>query len=373
MKGDERMHGDDDDYLWDRSGPVDPQVARLERLLGAYAHANTAGRPQVASVAPLMTVLHLSDRPRRRGRAAFAAAAVLMLCAIGTRTWYQQRLHWDAGRPWQVVSLQGEMRIEGRKAGPSATLDTAGLLETGPATVARLRAAGIGEIAIGEGSRLRLVETRTGRHRMALQQGRLWARVWAPPGQFGVGVPGADVIDMGCEFLLEVDADGSGTLSVRSGWVQVDNPRREVLVPQGTRVRLHGSGAAGSPYANDASQAFIAALEAIDGRDGMVDPAGAEMRALIAASRPQDAISLLSLLQAYPQFAEGPLFERMAQLLPGVPASRSAWEAGRIEQLNAWWAALPYPRLKRWWMQWPDVLPSRSEKVAAWLRSPSGG
>ena len=38
---------------------------------------------------------------------------------------------------------------------------------------------------------------------MQLQEGRLWVRVWAPPGQFGVGVPGAEVIDLGCEFLLE--------------------------------------------------------------------------------------------------------------------------------------------------------------------------
>jgi len=373
MNGDERMHDDGDDYLWDHSGQVDPQVARLERLLGAYAHPETPRRQLVSSVAPSVTALHRGNRRHLRWRAAFAAAAVLMLCAIGTRTWYQQRLHWEAGRPWQVVSQQGEVRIDGRNAGPSATLDTTGILETGPATVARLRAAGIGEIALGEGSRLRLVETRSGRHRIELQQGRLWARVWAPPGQFGVGVPGADVIDMGCEFLLDIDAHGNGILTVRSGWVQVDNLRREVLVPQGTRVRLNGGGAAGSPHANDASQAFIAALEAIDGRDGMVNPAGAEVRALIAASRPQDAISLLSLLQAYPRLAEGPMFERMAHLLPGVPASRAAWEAGRIEQLNAWWAALPYPRLKRWWMQWPDALPSRSEKIAAWLHSPPGG
>lgn len=370
MNGDQRMHGNGDDYLWDRSGPVDPQVAGLERLLGAYAHADPLRRRPVA---PPVAVLPDSGRRRRRWHAALAAAAVFMLCAIGTHTWYQQRLHWDAGRPWQVVSQQGEVRIDARNAGPSAMLDTTGMLETGPATVVRLRAAGIGEVAIGEGSRLRLMETRTGRHRMQLQQGRLWARVWAPPGQFGVGVPGADIIDMGCEFLLDIDADGTGTLSVRSGWVQVDNFRREVLVPQGTRVRLDGSGAAGTPYADDASAAFVAALDAIDARDGRVDPHGAEVQSLIANSRTQDAITLLSLLQGYPQLAAGPLFERMAQLLPGVPANRAAWDADHKAQLHAWWAALPYPRLKRWWMQWPDALPSRSEKIEAWLRSSKRG
>ncbi len=27
-----------DDYLWDRSGPADPEVARLEQLLAPLAH-----------------------------------------------------------------------------------------------------------------------------------------------------------------------------------------------------------------------------------------------------------------------------------------------------------------------------------------------
>lgn len=376
MSGDERNHGgandpSQDDYLWDRKGPADPEIARLERLLGIYAHAAAPRRPLRA---PPSLARHDASRPRRRWRAGFAVAAVLTLCAVGARTWYQQRLLWDAGRPWQVVSQQGELRIGGRTADASAVLGTTGLLETGNAAMVRLRAAGIGEVAIGEGSRVRLVETRTGRHRMQLQQGSLWARVWAPPGQFWVGVPGAEVIDMGCEFLLQVDADGNGTLRVRSGWVQVDNYRREVLVPQGARVRLDGSGAAGTPYADDASAAFVAALDAIDARTGKVDARGDEVGRLIAATRSQDAISLLVLLQDYPELAEGPLFDRLAQLLPSSrQPTRETWRADRMSVLNAWWDALPYPRVKRWWMQWPDVLPSRNPKIDAWLRSQKSG
>ncbi|RZA12206.1 MAG: hypothetical protein EOP93_22280 [Lysobacteraceae bacterium] len=311
---------------------------------------------------------------RRRWRVAVAAAATLAVCAIGLRAWYQQRLHWDAGHPWQIVAQQGEMRIDGRTQDGRARLAPDGTLETGAKAMTRLRAAGIGEVAVGAGSRLRLVETRTGRHRVQLQQGSLWARVWAPPGQFAVGVAGADVIDLGCEFLLKVDADGNGSLSVLSGWVQVDNFRREVLVPQGTRVRINGEGAAGTPHAHSASRAFVAALEAIDARDGNVDPHGEEVRRLLAASRSPDAISLLALLRDYPRLAEGPMFERLAQLLPTTPAAtREAWRNDRMSVLNAWWDALPYPRVKRWWTQWPDALPSRTGKVALWLRSQAGG
>jgi len=367
MNGEEGMHGHDDDYLWERKGAADPEVARLERLLGAYAHADAPRRARYARSAGA------GRRPRHRWRIGLAAAAVLAACTFGLSLWYQQRLQWEAGRPWRIVSQQGDVRIDGREADARASLGLDDLLETGAGTVARLRAAGIGEIAIGEESRLRLVETRTGRHRVRLQQGSLWARVWAPPGQFGVGVPGADVFDLGCEFLLQIDAQGNGSLDVRSGWVQIETRRREVLVPQGARVHLHADGDAGTPHATDASAAFVAALDAIDARDGDVDVDGDEVRRLISASRPRDAIALLSLLQAYPQLGEGPLFERMVQVLPDVPASRTAWNADRDAQLNAWRHALPYPRIKRWWMQWPDAFPGGSGKLEAWLRGSARG
>ena len=369
MNGDERMReeGMDNDYLWDRTGPVDLEVARLERLLRGHAHADVARRARVAT--PPKPVV----RVRRRGwRIAFAAAAMLAVCAIGAGAWFQHRLHWEAGEPWRVLAQQGDVRIDGRSQ-QASTLTLDGTLETGTNAMTRLRAAGIGEVAIGAGSRVRLVETRTGRHRVQLEQGSLWARVWAPPGQFGVGVAGADVIDLGCEFLLKVDADGIGSLSVLSGWVQVDNLRREVLVPQGTRVRVNGDGAAGTPHAFSASPAFVAALEAIDARNGAVDADGEEVHRLIAESRQQDAISLLVLLRDYPRLAEGPMFERLAQLLPTPIATRASWRADRMAVLNAWWDALPYPRVKRWWTQWPDALPSRGGKMAHWLRTQGGG
>ena len=369
MNGDERMReeGMDNDYLWDRTGPVDLEVARLERLLRGHAHADVARRARVAF--PSKHVV----RVRRRGwRIAFVAAAMLAVCSIGAGAWFQHRLHWEAGEPWRVLAQQGDVRIDGRSQ-QASTLTLDGTLETGTNAMTRLRAAGIGEVAVGAGSRVRLVETRTGRHRMQLDQGSLWARVWAPPGQFGVGVAGADVIDLGCEFLLKVDADGIGSLSVLSGWVQVDNLRREVLVPQGTRVRVNGDGAAGTPHAFGASDAFVAALDVIDARNGAVAPDGEEVRRLLAASQARDAISLLVLLRDYPQLAEGPIFERLAVLLPSPLATRGHWRADRMAVLNAWWDALPYPRVKRWWTQWPDAFSSRGGKMAHWLRTQGNG
>ena len=70
---------------------------------------------------------------------------------------------------------------------------------------------------------------------------------------------------------------------------------------------------------------------------------------------------------------EGPMFERLATLLPTPVATLDAWSGDRMAVLNTWWDALPYPRVKRWWTQWPDVLPSRSGKMAQWLQAQDNG
>jgi hypothetical protein len=343
-----------DDYLWDRSAPVDDEVVRLERLLAPYAF-KPARIVSTSAPLPSARVPHA----RRRWRMALAAAAVLAMFSFGVRTWYQQRLQWPEAQAWQVASVLGDVRIDGRNAGGATALAPGKVLETGDGVV-RLHAARIGEVAIGKGSRFTLVETRSGRHRVQLQQGRMWARVWAPPGTFAVDTPSAGVWDMGCEFVLTVNAASDGLLTVRSGWVQVDNGWSEAMVPESARVEIDVHGVPGTPYDLGASQAFIAALREIDAQAGTVDEEA--IRRLIAASRPRDAISLLSLLTRRPQLAEGPLFDRMAQLMPvDAVVTREAIRIQGPHALSPWWSALPYPRIKRWWMQWPDAFATRTD------------
>jgi hypothetical protein len=160
---------------------------------------------------------------------------------------------------------------------------------------------------------------------------------------------------------------------VRSGWVQVDNGWDEVLVPEGATVRLHGDRAPGTPREVGANAQFVAALDAIDARGADVDPHGEELRRLIAASRTGDAISLVSLVRRNPRLAEGPLYERIVQVLPraGLVTRADLRRRGAVA-LGPWWDALPYPRIKSWWMQWPDVLPARHQGPS-WLQAEADG
>lgn len=327
----------DDGYLWAKTEPCDDEVASLERLLSRYAHQP---RPRQ------------KDMGRKRTmRVSMALAATLALCVAGMAAWFQQRLAWQAGEAWRIVSTSGQVLVQGDPDGERFVPGSE--IITRADGSARIGIARIGDLRLEPGSRLRLEQTRSGHHRVRLLEGRLQARVWAPSMHFGVELPGAEVLDLGCEFIVASDAAGNGELTVLSGWVLVDTGVDEVLVPRNATVALRG-GLVGIPHDLGASTGFMQALRAVEGGD----PAG--IGELVATSRPEDAISLLALLQRNPALARGPVYERLRQLLPEAQAvDRDAILRRDPHALDPWWDALPYPRAKRWWLHWKDALPAR--------------
>ncbi|MEN4902178.1 hypothetical protein [Luteimonas sp. TWI1437] len=346
-------HGADDEYLWSKRGG-DAEIERLERLLAPFAQAQSSeAMPWRQSSRPAWRAV-----ARARHAVAFAVAASVLMTML---LWcgLQWRLAWPTDAGWQLQAVSGDVQLDGRSLAHAERLAVGGELRTGRDGGVHLKVARIGEARLGAASQLRLVQTRTGTHRLQLVQGRLWARVWAPPQQFGVQAAGFEVLDLGCEFVIESDVHGNGHLRVRNGWVLVDAAGAEVLVPQGARVDLAAGGMPGTPYDEGASAAFVAALRAIDATDLTIAADGAQIARLLAAARREDAISLLSLLARRPTLAEGPLYDHLRQALPQAPAvRRDAIAADPVHALEPWWQALPYPRVKRWWLHWPDMLPA---------------
>lgn len=336
-----------DDYLWDRRGH-DAEVERLEALL-APLRASSASHVQQAARARV-------PARRRTGVALAAASLAIALAGFGALAW---RLAWPDGRAWTVLASEGGAFVDERVVRAGDALAPGATLRTAADATVQLGVARIGAARLGPGSRLRIARTRGGEHRVELVEGRLWARVWAPPRHFGVRLALAEVLDLGCEFEVEAAADGSGWLRVRSGWVAVEAGAREVLVPAGARVVLSPGGVPSTPHDERASDAFVAALRAADAHGAALDPAGDEIRRLLAAARPADAISLVSLLGRQPRLAQGPLFDHLQALWPAAgPVDRAAVSKGSASALEPWWDALPYPRVKRWWLHWRDALPA---------------
>lgn len=328
------------DPLWSPDQPGDADLARLERLLGRYRHVPSEVPAPALSTAP----------PRRRLiRALAIAGGGIAAAALAVAVWLPWRLYWSADAPWPVTAEAAAL--------PPA-LAVGDTLQTGAGQHARVAIARIGALEVSPETRLSLVETRSGRHRVALETGHVHARVWAPPGAFGVLDGGAEVIDLGCVFDLWKRADGSGRLAVGSGWVMHSEGGRETLVPAGYALDF-GPDHVGLPLRPAAPAAFAEAVVALDHtlQAGRRD-ATAETRIADLAA-PDDAFTLLSLLTRYPILAEGPLYPRLAETIGATPLDarhRQAWAGGSVHAINAWWDRMPRPP-KQWWRNWRDVVP----------------
>lgn len=327
------------DPLWSPDQPGDADLARLEQLLGRYRH--------VPSEAPMPTVSTSLPRRHWPRPLAFAAGGVAA-AALAVAIWLPWRLYWTADAPWPVTADVPAL------APALAVGDT---LQTAAGQHARVAIARIGALEVSPQTRLSLIETRSGHHRIALETGHVHARVWAPPGAFGVLDGGAEVIDLGCVFDLWKRADGSGRLAVDSGWVMHSEGGRETLVPAGHALDF-GPDHAGLPLRPAAPAAFAEAVTALDHalRDGHRDRDAETRSAELATS--DDAFTLLSLLTRYPTLADGPLYPRLADAIGATPPDarhRAAWASGSIHAINAWWDRMPRPP-KQWWRNWRDVV-----------------
>lgn len=239
------------------------------------------------------------DPPPRPWRLRWAPAAALLatvLIAVAV-------LRVQPGR-WRVE------RIEGSGAAASTTRASSGAwIETGPQARARIAVGSIGEVEVEPHSRVRLLRTRPSGHRMALLRGAIHARIWAPPRLFFVETPSALAVDLGCVYTLSVDGAGDALLRVISGWVLLEDRRRESMVPGGAFCRSRSGAGPGLPVFEDAPEALRQAVAAFDRGSAAPD-------ALLRHARPRDSLTLFHLL---PRVADGhrpAVYDRLAALAP---------------------------------------------------------
>jgi len=324
-----------DKYLWDRSGEPDPDIERLELLLGALRHrAGALDYTRMPAPAPASG---LTWRWRRSILAGAACAAVVLVAA---GLWWRSPKPVPAAAPspspWLVRSLTGTPDVAGTPLQGELRVGAERVIETDSASTARLSATGVGMIDLGPGTRLRTVTAGEGEYRLALERGTLDAHIWATPGSFSVETASATALDLGCSYRLEVTEDGSGRLHVTLGWVGLGQHEVESLVPAGAVCVLKRGAGPGTPHFDDAPGALVEALSTIDGSPDRV-PAQA-LETALAAARPRDAFTLWHLLRRAAGQDAVRLYERLAALSP-PPAgvTRESVLAKDRTALESWW------------------------------------
>ncbi len=220
---------------------------------------------------------HQKVRPLPRWRVTLAAAATILVMA-GAIYWFGVR--------------------------------QAGWIETNGSARRTLRIGDIGSVDVGPNTRVRVVADRPDQHRLTLARGAIYARISAPPRLFFVETKSGTAIDLGCEYALNMDPDGSGVLRVTKGWVSFQWQGLESLVPAGARCRIRPVKGPDLPYFEDAPLEFAQAVD-----DGALD-------SIIGSARLRDTLTLWHLLSRVAPGDRARVYDRITALTP-VPSAIS--------------------------------------------------
>ena len=337
-----------DEYLWDRSGEPDPEVQRLEALLGKFRH----DRP--APVFPeIVRDRRWSFFPwRMRLVPVLATAAAMAAIAVVAFLVYGGKTSPVAVAGWNVSRVAGTPRIGletlSAKDGTSR-FGVGQVLETDHQSRASLQADDVGQIQVDPSTRLRLLTMGAGLKRIALDRGTIHTYIWAPAGQFVVDTPSAVTVDLGCAYTLQVDDSGAGLVRTSMGWVGFKLNGHESFIPAGAACTTRPKVGPGTPYFEDATSELRAALARFDFEDSTPQVRAEDLAIVLGAARKRDALTLWHLLARVDEGQRMLVYDRLRALAP-PPAGVTKKGILHLDQpmLDLWWNALGFDDISVW-------------------------
>jgi len=281
-------------------------------------------------------------RTRRWKVAPFMIAAISVLTCGGM--WFilqSQKPSWD------VASLSGAPMIGTNRIEKNGRWTVGEWLATDAVSRAQINIGMIGKVEVAPNTRIRLLQAQLTDHRLDLAHGKIHATIWAPPRLFFVETAAALAIDLGCEYTLQVEDDGSGLLHVTAGYVALESYGRESVVPAGAFCAMRPGLGPGTPYAADASMPLREALAKIDFAHGGVE----ELAIVLDEARFADTFTLWHLLVRVAPMERPRVYDRMTELIPPPPGvTRDGVLRGDKKMLDKW--AETFGLGYSWWRHW---------------------
>lgn len=341
-----------DDYMWDGSGEPDPEVQKLEKVLGHYRHDRPAPSfEQVVEVRPAKIRSRFLSFPLSF---AFGAAAAILVVAVTLTLFLRSRPVPNLGPAWDVARLEGAPRVGSKAIRGNAAVGKLGVgqtLETDDSSRAAITFDETGRVEVERSSRLRLVTNGPGHKRLSLERGTIRATIWAPPGEFVVDTPSAVAVDLGCVYTLHVDDSGSGLLRTTMGWVGFKLSGHESFIPAGAVCATRPKIGPGTPYFEEATPAFRDALARFDFGENRPEERTALLGIILIDARKSDALTLWHLLSRVSDADRPRVYDRLAALAP-APAGVTREGILRLDRqmLDSWWNSLGYGDVGLWRM-----------------------
>lgn len=234
---------------------------------------------------------------------------------------------------WKVETIEGRPQIA--ESFERGNIRVGEYLETDQNSSARVIVADIGSVEVAPNSRMKLVESKNTEHRLALERGRLHARIFAPPRLFIVDTPSAAAVDLGCEYVLEVNENGDSVLRVTGGYVALENDGVESIVPAlASAVTKKGKGI-GLPVADNANESFKKAVAEFDfgpNRDNALEW-------ILREARVVDSLTIWHLFARVDEAQRGAVFEALAsRIKPPSKVTKDGIVRLDRKMLERWWA-----------------------------------
>lgn len=355
------------DYLWDGSGEPDQEMQKLEGALGQFRSQAEAPAfpPGVEDRQPRgWKGVALAWRMHRLAASVVFGATVATVAVVA----FLHGPKLAAGPGWDVARLEGapsvgELTVA--KTGGMAKLRVGEVLTTNASSRASVQVANIGELYVDPGSRVRLLETGLNRKRIAVEVGTIHAAIWAPPGEFVVDTPSATAVDLGCAYTLRVEADGSGALRTKMGWVGFHQNGHDSFIPAGAMCLMRTREGPGTPFFEDSAEEFRLALHALDFGELSAAARKEALQTVLRKARARDGFTLWHLLVRVSDEERPIVYDRLTVLVrPPVGTTKEGVLRLDAPMMDAWWNAFDLGDIGVWRF-WEQREAPRTKKAAS--------
>jgi hypothetical protein len=231
-----------------------------------------------------------------------------------------------------LIPREGFVRVDGTKLYADQWFETA----AGEQKTLQLGDS-IGHVEVKEASRLRVLRVDKQEQRLELARGSVHAVVLAPPRLFVIDTPAATAVDLGCEYVLTVDATETSKLRVLSGLVELQGHGQKAIVLAGMWSDTPKGGPPSVPLDRRATPAFIGAVEKVQ-----TDPSVLPM--LLSQAEKSDAPTLWHLLSRTDGETRRAVSGRLRELVP-FQGDEAAVMKLDSAALDAWWKAVLEARI----------------------------
>jgi hypothetical protein len=310
---------------------------------------NMSGYDDVYSSADKPSVVKLEPKTSRWGAMRYyvsglAAVFILAFVIYGVNQFLKRNndinltngiVEVSGGPKWMVTSIKGSPLINNMVMKAIDSLGIGGYVTTDDSSKAELYVAGLGSVIIEPNTKVKLVKSTEGEHRIQLDYGSIDANILAKPRTFFVDAGSVTAVDLGCSYKFSVDKAGDGLLYVRSGMVALESASgRESIVPEGKFCVTRQDIGPGTPFREDSSPKLKKALMEFDfGTCG-----GECVRTILSSAKKTDAVTLVNILPRVDQQYKTEVYNRVAYFYapPKNIPSDSIPKLKRLENVNEW-------------------------------------